>query len=108
MLKNKTKNQIIAKDYKICSSLLSKTRGLMFSTKKNLIFEFDKEQKIGLHMLFVFFPIWVYYLDSDKKLIHKQKLLPFISATNPKFKSKYVLELIEEADIDIGNTVDWD
>ena len=107
MLKNKTKNQIITKDYRICKSLLSKTRGLMFSKKKNLIFEFEKEQKIGLHMLFVFFPIWVYYLDSNKKLLHKQKLLPFISATNPKFKSRYILELTMEADINVGDILEW-
>ena len=44
-------------DYKVCKSNFSKTIGLMFSKKKNLLFEFDKEQRIPLHNLFVFYTI---------------------------------------------------
>lgn len=93
MIKNLTKNKIIAYDYKICKSRFSKARGLMFSRKKNLIFVFDKEEYVPLHMWFVFFPIDVMYLDKDKKIIEiKENFKPF-TFYNPENKAVYVVEL---------------
>ncbi len=79
----------------------------MFNKKKNLIFIFKKEEKISLHMFFVFFPIWAIYLDKNKKVIFKKKLYPFVSIANPKLKTKYVIELIEEPKADIGDSITW-
>ena len=65
----------------------------MFSSKKNLIFEFPKEEIIPLHMWFVFFSIDVLFLDSKKKVLEiKADFKPFTFYT-PKNKAKYVLEL---------------
>ena len=50
---------------KYCISFWSKFRGLMFSNKKNLLFVFDNEERRGLHMFFVFFPINVIFLNKD-------------------------------------------
>lgn len=77
---------------KICKSLWSKTRGLMFSKKKNLMFVFDDEKRRSLHMLFVFFPIDVLFLDKNKKVVEKARLKPF-SFYKSKKKAKYVVEI---------------
>jgi len=87
VITNKSTKTTIAKDYKICSSLFSKARGLMFSKKRNLIFDFDEERRISLHMLFVFFPIWAVYLNKNK--------------------AEYILELTEKPKIEIGDKIDW-
>jgi len=94
-------------DYKLCTSLLSKVQGLMFSTRKNVLFVFKKEQRVSLHMLFVFFPIWALYLSKEKKVIYKIKLYPFISFCYPKVKAKYILELVNEPKVRIGEKVEW-
>ena len=47
-IRNLTKNTLIAEDFTICRSLLSQARGLMFSKKRNLIFQFKKEKIIDL------------------------------------------------------------
>lgn len=107
VLKNNTKNVTVANDFEICSSLHSKIMGLMFSPKKNLIFAFEKEKKIDLHMLFVFFPIWAVYLDSAKKVVAMKKLLPFISYCSPDVKAKYILELCKKPDLAPGDFVSW-
>lgn len=107
MIANKSTNQPIAKDYKICNSLFSKARGLMFSKKKNLIFIFKKEKRISLHMLFVFFPIWAIYLDKNKEAVFIKKLCPFISSCFPKTKAKYILELTEKPNIKTGDRLHW-
>ncbi len=93
MIKNLTKNKIIADNHKLCTSFFSKLIGLMFSKQKNLVFVFDKEKKISLHMWFVFYPIDIVLLDSNKKVVEiKERFLPF-SCFNSKNKAKYVLEL---------------
>lgn len=79
---------------KICKSWFSKFRGLMFSKKKNLLFVFNKEKIIAIHMLFVFFPITVIYLDKNKKETARVKAYPF-TILKPR-KAKYILEAAEE------------
>lgn len=82
-------------ELKICKSLLSKARGLMFSRKKNLVFVFGRPRRVSLHMFFVFFPIDVIFLDEDKKIIEiKRDLKPFRFYTS-KEKAKYAVELSE-------------
>jgi uncharacterized membrane protein (UPF0127 family) len=94
-------------EYKICRSLWSQTRGLMFSKKKNLVFVFNKEKRISLHMLFVFFPIDVLFLDENKRIIEiKRNLRPFRFYTS-KEKSKYVVELTEDHNHKIGERVNF-
>jgi len=80
-------------EYELCKSILSKAHGLMFSKKKNLIFIFDEEQRIGLHMFFVFFPIDVLFLDENKKIIEiKENFKPFTFYRSTE-KAKYVVEI---------------
>ena len=82
-------------EYKICRSSWSKARGLMFSRKKNLIFVFDKEKRVSLHMWFVFFPIDVLFLDRDRRVVEiKRNFRPFSFYTS-KNKAKYVIEIAE-------------
>ncbi len=80
-------------EYKIVHSSWGKARGLMFSKKKNLIFVFEKEKRISLHMLFVFFPIDVLFLDKDKKIIEIKKDFKPFGFYKSKKKAKYVVEI---------------
>jgi uncharacterized protein len=93
VIKNKTNNQILAKNHHIYSNIFSKARGLMFSKQKNLIFPFDKEKLVPLHMYFVFFPIDVIFLNKNNKIVEtKENFKPF-SYYSPKCKAKFVIEL---------------
>ena len=97
MIKNKTKRTIVAKEAIFCRSLWSKTVGLMFSKQKSLIFVFCREQYIPIHMIFVFFPIDVVYLDKKKKVVEiKENLKPF-RFYNPKKKATYLVEAAQNA-----------
>ena len=95
LIKNITKKRIVAADYKLCDGNLSRFIGLMFSKKqgKTLIFKFKKEQIISLHMLFVFYPIDVLFLDK-KKIVKdlKEHFKPFAFYKSRK-KTMYVIEL---------------
>lgn len=98
MIKNLTKKTLICPSEKVCRSISSKAKGLMFSRKIvdcSLIFVFDRSQKADLHMMFVFFPIDVLFLNSEKEVLElKERFLPF-TYYSPKSMAKYIIELPE-------------
>lgn len=94
-IKNATKNAVISADFKLCDGIFSKFMGLMFSKKQDnaLIFKFNKEHKISLHMFFVFYPIDVLFLDKDKIVVDKKEsFMPFTFCKSGK-KAMYAIEL---------------
>ena len=97
MIKNKSKNKILVNNITHCNSLMSKTKGLMFSKKivdRGLIFYMGKEKKVDLHMFFVFFPIDILWLDSKKRVVQiKEGAKPFNPLIVSRCLSKYVIEL---------------
>lgn len=111
MLINKTKNIILEKEYKICNNFLSQLKGLMFSRKKTLIFDFKKEKKISLHMLFVFFPINVLFLNNNKEIVEIKKLNPFTFYKSNE-SSRYIIEIpskwFNKYNVDIGDKIEFD
>ena len=96
MITNLSSKKIIVNRKKVLTNFISKGTGLMFRKKlKDLgyIFVFKKEHIIGITMIFVFFPIDVLFLDSNKEVVEVvQNLRPFKNY-KPKQKAKYVIEL---------------
>jgi len=88
----------MSKDVKYCKSFFQKTIGLMFSKRidKPLVFLFNKEKRISIHMFFVFFPIDIIWLNKNKEVVYiKENVKPF-AIINPKVESKYIIELAED------------
>lgn len=114
MINNTTKNKILVKSKKKCDTVLSQSIGLMFSKEKKdfgLIFDFKNERTISLHMFFVFYPIDVISLDSERKVIDiKENFKPFTTYMTKK-KAKYIIELpkgtIKKTKTTIGNTIEF-
>ena len=110
-VKNATKNEIIAADFKLCDDNFSKFAGLMFSKQKNkaLIFKFNKEKIIALHMLFVFYPIDVLFLDKNKIAVDKKENFKPFTFYKSKRKAMYAVELlngaIKKTKTEIGNKI---
>ncbi|MBI2135335.1 DUF192 domain-containing protein [Candidatus Woesearchaeota archaeon] len=93
-IKNKTKKTVLSENVEVCKSIFSKSIGLMFSKKKrSLVFVFDREKIIPLHMLMVFYPIDVLFLNKNKEVVEmKENFRPFTFYT-PKSKALYIIEL---------------
>ena len=95
MITNRSRKKTLAKRSKLCTSLISQAKGLMFSLsmKQSLIFSFQEEKHNHLHMFFVPYPIDVLWLDKNKRVVQiKEQFKPFTFARNTS-KSMYVLEL---------------
>ena len=110
-IKNITKNKIIAADFKLCDDNFSKFIGLMFSKRKDkaLIFKFKNEKIIHLHMLFVFYPIDVLFLDKNKIVVDKKENFKPFALYKPKRKAMYAIELpnetIKKTKTEIGDKI---
>ena len=68
-----------------------KVKGLMFSRRRNLIFDLRGKREL-IHSLFVFFPIKLYFLDEDFKILEKGELKPWRFYL-PKVKAKWLVEV---------------
>ena len=95
IVKNITKNIIVADGAELCDGFFSKLIGLMFSVKQKraLIFRFGREMFISLHMFFVFYPIDVLFLDENKIVVDKKEnFKPFAFYKSGK-KAMYAVEM---------------
>jgi uncharacterized protein len=79
MIKNITQRTIISRQEKHLKTDLELANGLMFAKKpKSLIFYLKNEQRLIIHMFFVFFPIDLIFLNKNKKVIElKENIKPF-------------------------------
>ncbi len=62
-----------------------------FLVNKAKILVFDKDKRISLHMLFVFFPLLVLFVNNDK-IVEIKLLKPFTFYTS-KNKARYAIEI---------------
>ena len=106
MIINKTKHKIISEKERVCKTIFSQLRGLMFRQKQNLIMIFEKEKKVSLHMFLVFYTIDVLILNKNKEIVEiKRNFKPF-TFWNSKEKGKYVVELAFPGEYEVGDRVE--
>ena len=116
MLFNKTNKKMLMQTVRIASTSFNKLKGLMFENQQKfdyaLVFPLPRESiaMATIHMLFVFFPIDVVYLDKNKKVVDIAKgLQPFTPSYSPKKPSKFFIELPagKSKGISLGDELGW-
>ena len=116
MLLNKTTDKQVIAKVRLAKSTWEKLQGLMFEKNQKfdyaLIFILPQESiaRATIHMLFVFFPIDVVYLDKNKKVVDiVSNLQPFTPSCSPKKPSKFFIELPpgKSKGISLGDTLEW-
>lgn len=114
MLFNSLTGKTLIQKTKKANTSWTRFKGLMFENEKNfdyaLIFNLGSETKLGasIHMMFVFFPIDIVYLDSQKKVVDKAIVKPWSLNYTPKQASKYFIELpVGKVNVKIGDKIDW-
>ncbi len=111
MIVNASKKRVLAKNFGVCNSSLSKAKGLMFSGKKTLVFIFGEERRISIHMFFVFFPIDILFLDKNRRVIEiKRELKPFEvyrSRKCAKYFIEFPLGVVNKGNTALGDKIEW-
>ncbi len=116
MLFNKTKNKRIMGRVRVAATSWNKLKGLMFENRERfdyaLVFPLPRESTLQatIHMLFVFFPIDVVYLNKNKRVVDiVRSLQPFTPSYTPKKPSKFFIELPagKTNGIELGDELSW-
>jgi len=116
MLLNKTTGKKVIDKVLLVETHWQKMKGLMFEdpTKFDygLVFVLPSESiaNASIHMLFVFFPIDVVYLNKSRKVVDiAQNLQPFALGYSPKKPAKFFVELPvgKAKGIKIGHNLEW-
>jgi len=115
MLRNSTKAIAIVEDVRIAESFFGRLRGLMFEHRSDfnyaLVMPLSQDSRIraSIHMLFVFFPIAVFFVDEKKRVVDKALLKPFALNYTPKKPCRYIIELPQEkfSCAEVGDLLEW-
>ncbi len=101
---------------KTAEGLWAQFQGLMFERPSRfdyaLVFPLPFESRVGasVHMLFVFFPLDLVFLDKGRRVIDKKEdFRPFSLNYTPKKPAAYFIELPagRGKDIRIGDELSW-
>ncbi len=93
MIRNETRKQILSERSAIMRTTLQKGLGLMFQARVRtaLIFPYIKPRIIPIHMLFVFTPIDIIFLNEKKHVVEiVEKLMPFTLYTSREKASTFI------------------
>jgi uncharacterized membrane protein (UPF0127 family) len=100
MIINKTTGETIANQIVRCDTFARRGRGLMFRsssavTDDQVYLFVEKRESVAqttIHMFFVFFPIAVVWLDTEKRVVDKVLTKPFRPYYAPKSAAQYYVE----------------
>lgn len=103
------------KKARVARTSWDRMKGLMFEERKRfdyaLVLEMLKEARLesSIHMMFVFFPIDVLFLNKKKEVVDRVTLQPFTPNYTPKKPAKYVIEMPagKAKGVKLGSTVRW-
>ncbi len=78
----------------------------MFRSRgESLLFDLRRERCVHLHTWFVFFPLDIYYLDSQGKVLYAlQRVRPFRFFIRG-VRAQYILETSQETSYKVGEKV---
>ncbi len=96
MIKNITKDTVLANNCSICTNFLSRGMGLMFKKKMiPTILAFKKESSAAIHTYFVRHYLDVLFLNDQWEVIDLVEGLQPKNFYTPKHKAMFILELPE-------------
>jgi uncharacterized membrane protein (UPF0127 family) len=99
-IRNLTSGETIARSVVRCDTFWKRGRGLMFRSQRAVaddrayLFVERRESvaQTAIHMLFVFFPIAVVWLDRDRQVVDKVLAHPFRPYYAPRRPAQYYVE----------------
>jgi uncharacterized membrane protein (UPF0127 family) len=98
MLRNLTTGETVAGSVVRCDTFWKRGRGLMFrrSLPEDQVYLFvegrESVAQTTIHMLFVFFPIGVVWLDRDKRVVDLTLARPFRPYYAPQSPAQFFVE----------------
>lgn len=103
------KDEALISEPRVARTQWEKARGLMFAKPHDVLFHFPIEERLKFHMVFVFYPIDIVFLDDALRVVDlKPRFKPF-TVYYSKARSSTVLEsydgFIDEHGISLGDVL---
>jgi uncharacterized membrane protein (UPF0127 family) len=98
MIRNARTGEVLASKVRWCTTFLTRGLGLMFrpplrEDEAYIFVEGGESRSLTtIHMLFVFFPLAVIWLDAGKRVVDKVLARPFYPYYAPSSPAQYYLE----------------
>ncbi|MFQ3307815.1 MAG: uncharacterized membrane protein (UPF0127 family) [Candidatus Nanohaloarchaea archaeon] len=95
----------------IADNFLTRSWGLSFRKQGKMLFKFSEPTKARIDMMLLSKPLWLYFLDENKRVIDIQKAEPWTSNPktwklySPDCKYRYLLESFEELEVKEGDQI---
>ncbi len=95
----------------VADNFLRRAWGLSFRKKGKMLFKFPFPVKASIDMMMLSKPLYLYFFDSEKKLIHIEKASPWNwnpkswKLYRPNEKYQYLLESFEELELEKGDNL---
>jgi uncharacterized membrane protein (UPF0127 family) len=95
---NRTTGEVLAEQVRLCDTFWKRLRGLMFrrslAPEEAYLFACRRESvaDASIHMLFVFYPISVVWLDAHKHVVDVALAKPFRPYYAPRRAAQYFVE----------------
>lgn len=95
----------------VADNFLTRSWGLSLKKQGKMLFKFPRKTRAGIDMMLLSQPLYLYFTDSNGKIIHTEKAKPW--KINPKTwkiykpsqKYKYLLESFEKLPIEKGDQI---
>lgn len=97
----------------LADGLFDHFRGMRFRRSGKMLFRFYRASRPRIDMLFVPKTLYLYFLDSDKRVVDVQKAEPWRLNPGtwrfyrPAKRSKYLLESFRPVDLEQGDRLDF-
>ena len=94
---------------KVSDNFLTRAWGLSLKKEGKMLFKFPRNTRAGIDMMLLSRPLYLYFANQEKEIIHKEKAEPWTwnpktwKTYRPRKKYKYLIESFEPLELEKGD-----
>jgi len=98
----------------VADNIVKKFWGLSLRNSGKMLFVFSRDVKTSIDMMLLSEPLYLYFLDSDKKVVEKMKAQPWTWSPRtwklyrPEKKYRYLLESFQELKLEKDDVLEFE
>jgi len=96
----------------VADTVLKRARGLSLKKRGKMLFKFPGETRAPIDMMLMRDSIQLYFMNSEKEIIHVEKAEPWYKLPRklfhrPEGKYSYLLESFEDLNLESGDSMEF-
>lgn len=100
-------------EVELADTFFLRAKGLAFRESGKMLFKFSADTRSPVDMMLLSYPLHLYFIDSEKKVIDVQKAEPWSwdprtwNVYRPEDSYRYLLESFEPLDLEPGDEIEF-